>query len=122
MVKYDFWMWCADCKVFMELGNYLFEEGHFEGPWIPMENRRVGDDWALRSFLEQHTGHRIGLEQDVELRLDDCPIKADWKHIQPLTKYCMVFSELDTLVEKMTFPHAFRKVLFIVDVYDWAWT
>lgn len=121
MVKYDFWMWCSDCKVFMELGNYMFEEGHFEGPWIPMENRRTGDDWALRSFLEQHTGHRIGLEQDVELRLDDCPIKHDWKHIQPLTGYCMVFREIDELVEKMTFPPDFKRALFIVDVYDWAW-
>ena len=66
LVQYDFWVWCSDCKVFMELGNYLHNEGHFEGPWIPMDNRRVGDDWALRRFLEEHTGHRIGLEQDVD--------------------------------------------------------
>lgn len=121
MVKYDFWVWCSDCKVFMELGNYDFDGGHFEGPLIPLENRRAGGDWALRRFLEEHTGHRIGLEQNVELRLGDCPIKSDWKHIQPLTGYCMVFSEVDELVEQMVFPHAFRKVLFIVDVYDWAW-
>jgi len=121
MVKYDFWIWCSDCKVFMELGKYLFDDGHFEGPVIPMDNRRTGDDWVLRRFLEEHTGHRIGLEQDVELRLDSCPIKSDWKHIHPMTGYCMVFSEIDTLVEKMVFPDAFRKVLFIVDVYDWAW-
>jgi len=105
----------------MELGNYNFKKGHFEGPFLPMENRRTGDDWALRRFLEEHTGHRIGIEMDVDLRLDDCPIKSDWKHIQPLTEYCMVFEELEALVEGMEFPHAFRKALFIVDVYDWAW-
>lgn len=121
MVLYDFWIWCSDCKVFMELGNYDFEKGHFDGPFIPMENQRTGDDWALRRFLEEHTGHRIGLEMDVDLRLDDCPIKSDWKHIQPLTRYCMVFEELDDLVAGMTFPNTFKKVLFIVDVYDWAW-
>jgi len=105
----------------MELGNWEHHDGHFEGPWIPLDGRRTGDDWALRRFLEEHTGHRVGLEQDVELRLGDCPIKADWKHIQPLTEYCMVFSEIDELVEKMVFPGAFKKVLFIVDVYNWAW-
>lgn len=105
----------------MELGNYDFEKGHFNGPWISMENRRTGDDWALRRFLEEHTGHRIGLEMDVNLRFDNCPIKSDWKHVQPLTGYCMVFSGLDEAMDKMMFPHAFRKVLFIVDVYGWAW-
>ena len=105
----------------MELGNYNFDGGHFEGPIIPMENRRTGSDWALRRFLEDHTGHKVGLEMDVELRVDDCPIKSDWKHVQPLTQYCMVFKELEDLVKEMTFPHAFKRVLFIVDVYDWAW-
>ena len=121
MVKYEFWVWCSDCKVFMELGNYKHHDGHFDGPFVSLTKQRTGDDWALRRFLEEHTGHRVGLEQDVNLRFDDCPIKSDWKHIQPLTEYCMVFSGLDEAMEKVSFPAAFRKVLFIVDVYDWAW-
>ena len=121
LVLYDFWMWCSDCKVFMELGNYDFEGGHFAGPFLPMDNVRTGSDWALRMFLEQHTGHRIGLEMDVDLRLDDCPIKSDWKHVQPLTEYCMIFRELETFVEAMMFPSAFKNILIVVDVYGWAW-
>jgi len=63
----------------MELGNYNFEGGHFDGPLIPLENHRVNSDWALRRFLEDHTGHRMGIHQDIALRHETSPVKADWK-------------------------------------------
>jgi len=121
MVKFNFWIWCADCKVYMDLGTYDFDGGHFDGPLIPMENRRVGSDWALRRFLEQHVGHRIGLETDAGFGSNTSPIKSDWKELYPPTAYCMVFEEMEKLLNHLKFPKRIGSALFIVDVHGWAW-
>jgi len=104
----------------MELGGFDAQEGHFDGPYLHMTTQRTGSDWALRRFLEEHRRHNVGFASDDEM--DDVRL-AGYAEIQPTDLFCMKFvSDATTTAYKFeNFSRRFQKVLFIVDVYEWAW-
>lgn len=119
-MKLQHLIFCRKCKTYMELGGFDAQEGHFDGPHLHMTTARTGSDWALRRFLEEHRRHNIGFASDDEM--DDVRL-AGYTEIQPTDLFCMKFvSDPRTVSYKFeNFSKRFQRVLFIVDVYNWAW-
>ena len=113
-------IFCRKCKVYMELGAFDAQKGYFDGPYLHNTTARTGSDWALRRFLEEHRRHNIGFASDDEM--DDVRL-AGFTEIQPTDLFCMKFvTDPKTTAYRIgDFSKRFGKVLFIVDVYDWAW-
>jgi len=104
----------------MELGGFDFQKGHFDGPYLHTTLVRTDSDYALRRFLEEHRRHNIGFASDHEM--DEIKM-AGYDQIQPTDVFCAMFvSDPRTIAYSFErFSRRFQKVLFIVDVYDWAW-
>lgn len=103
----------------MELGGFDFQKGYFDGPHLHKTMARTDSDWALRRFLEEHRYHNIGFASDHEM--DDVRL-VGYTRIQPTDLFCMEFvSDPVITYDFEDFSTWFYKVLFIVDVYDWAW-
>lgn len=119
-MKFEFFVSCRDCKVYMELGEFDYEVGRFEGPYIAGENKKVESDFALRRFLEEHSGHRISFNSDLDI---DDEITMDYKAVRPLDAYCtrLVSNIKLPSYHFADFPESFKYILIVVDVYDWAW-
>lgn len=119
-MKLEHLIFCRDCKVYMELGGFDVEKGYFDGPYLHMTVRRTDSDWALRRFLEEHRHHSMGFASDNEM--DDIRTTG-YKEVQPTDLFCMTFLSEDEAIayHLEDFSKKFRRVLFIVDVYDWAW-
>lgn len=113
-------IFCRKCKVYMELGAFDAQKGYFDGPYLHNTTARTDSDWALRRFLEEHRRHNIGFASDDEM--DDVRL-AGYSEIQPTDLFCMKFvsDPKTTAYNFENFSKHFQKVLFIVDVYDWAW-
>jgi len=120
MVKFRHAIFCRKCRRFMEIGAFDWQAGHFEGPCIHDTVERTGSDWALRRFLEEHRRHNMGFASDAEI---DELLQAGFKEIQPADVFCMKFisDPRRTDYNFENFSKRFQKVLFIVDVYGWAW-
>jgi len=144
-MKLEYCVYCVDCKVFMDLGPYDYITGHFQGPFIAVEDQYVDSDLALKSFLEKHSGHRVGLEFDFQRR-------NGWYQVAPKTSFCVVFESDEVMMQpymekKITLRQHLQRIgktfesfkyrllknsflkpvkgkinlLSIVDVYGWAW-
>lgn len=53
----EFLLYCVDCDEYTALGKFLKEEGHFEGEYSLLHNRRMNGDDLLGRFLLGHLGH-----------------------------------------------------------------
>jgi len=120
MTKLEHAVFCRKCKVYMELGAFNWEAGHFDGPYLHMTTQRTDSDYALRCFLENHRRHNIGFASEQEM---DEFLHAGYKEIQPTDVFCAAFvSDVREIAYRFEdFSRRFQKVLFIVDVYGWAW-
>lgn len=105
MVQLFWWVYCLDCKLYMSLGPYNHDAGHFHGPLVN-NNERTQSDWALRRFLEEHTGHRMGLMNDTEFDTERYVIKPGWNEVTPVTSYCMVFKTDDDYFDEVVLPQS----------------
>ena len=119
-MKLQHLIFCRKCMVYMELGGFDAQKGYFDGPYLHFTTMRTDSDWALRRFLEEHRRHNIGFASDHEM---DKIKFTGYTEIQPTDLFCMEFvagpKSIDYKIED--FSAQFRKVLIIVDVYDWAW-
>ena len=104
----------------MELGAFNFQAGHFEGPYLLDSDQRIDSDLALRMFMEHHMGHPlIYIQEDVHQF-----VASGYREVKPVEPFCMKF--LIDVTEPSVFiydkfSNDFGKVLFIVDIYGWAW-
>ena len=119
-MKLEHLIFCRKCKLYMELGGFDAQKGYFDGPYLHMTTMRTDSDWALRRFLEEHRRHSIGYASDHEM---DQVRLGGFTEIQPTDLFCMKFvsDTRKTAYKFEDFSRLFQKVLFIVDVYDWAW-
>jgi len=120
MSKLEHVVFCRTCKVYMELGAYDWENGHFNGPYLYSTTQRTDSDYALRTFLENHRRHNIGFASENEIA--DLYL-SNYKEVQPTDIFCSAFvSDPPKPIYRFEdFSHRFQKVLFIVDAYGWAW-
>jgi len=88
----EYYVYCLDCKVYMELGKFLFQDGRFTGPFILGMDKVVASDVALWKFLEEHNEHRIGIKQDVYV---DDAIQKEFVQVVPSTEYCVTFEVVE---------------------------
>jgi len=103
----------------MELGGFDAQKGYFDGPYLHTTMARTDSDWALRRFLEEHRRHNVGFASDYEM---DNVRLGGYTRVQPTDLFCMTFVPDPVVVYDFKgFSRRFQKVLFIVDVYDWAW-
>jgi hypothetical protein len=104
----------------MELGAFDSQKGYFDGPYLYTTTARTDSDWALRRFLEVHRKHSMGFASDHDM---DKIRLGNYKEVQPTDVFCMEFASdpKTTAYEFESFSKRFQRVLFIVDVYDWAW-
>jgi len=109
-MKLEHLIFCRKCKVYMGLGGFDVQKGHFDGPYLHMTTARTDSDWALRRFLEEHRRHNIGFASDREM--DDVRM-AGYNEINPTDLFCMSFvSDPRSIAYKFEdFSKRFQRVL-----------
>ncbi|MEW9668952.1 hypothetical protein [Ammoniphilus sp. 3BR4] len=55
----EYLLYCTYCDEYSSLGHYVEKEGHFEGEYSLLHNRRMQSDELLCRFLLSHLGHHI---------------------------------------------------------------
>jgi len=103
MTQFHWWIYCLDCKHYMELGRFNLTAGHFQGP-RDRHGRRNESDWALRRFLEEHTNHKIGIINDTDPDIEGKISRTDLFKVTPETPYCMIFRSEDDLFDEIEYP------------------
>ena len=58
----EYAMHCIDCGEFTTLGAFVENEGHFEGEYSLLHNRRANSDELLCRFLIRHARHTLRME------------------------------------------------------------
>ena len=59
----EYAMHCIDCGEFTTLGKFVENEGHFEGEYSLLHNRRANHDELLCRFLIRHARHTLRMEE-----------------------------------------------------------
>jgi len=57
-------MYCADCHEYTDLGAFVEKEGHFEGEYSLLHNRRANHNEWLCRFLIRHAGHTLRMTEN----------------------------------------------------------
>jgi len=55
----EYLLYCTYCNEYTTLGKFLEKEGHFEGEYSLLHNRRLDSDDLLCRFLVRHVGHHL---------------------------------------------------------------
>lgn len=87
----------------MELNEYDYDAGRFDGPRL-LNKVPIYSDWGLRRFLEEHPNHRISLMNDAESGVERDLLSKDWRKVIPDSVWCILFKEEDDLFDDVKFP------------------
>ncbi|WP_309123024.1 hypothetical protein [Paenibacillus sp.] len=60
----EFLLYCTDCRQYTALGRFVENEGHFEGEYSLLHNRRANHDELLCRFLIRHARHPLRMEEN----------------------------------------------------------
>lgn len=59
----EYALYCVDCCEYTGLGRFIENEGHFEGEYSLLHNRKANHDELLCRFLIRHARHALRMEE-----------------------------------------------------------
>ncbi|HZG57386.1 hypothetical protein [Paenibacillus sp.] len=59
----EYALYCVDCHEYTSLGAFVDKEGHFEGEYSLLHNRKANHDEVMCRFLIRHARHTLRMEE-----------------------------------------------------------